>query len=85
VERVPQLRFQRPAREVELALDDAGVRGIETGDLVTLSSNGTSVELRAVINRRLQRGVVRAAEEHVLNLRAGVEVSKAPENREVFR
>ena len=41
-----------------------------------MSSNGTSVELRARVNRRLVAGVVRAAEEHVQGLEAGVEVTK---------
>jgi NADH-quinone oxidoreductase subunit G len=81
VERVPELQFQRPAAEVELAPDDAGVRGIEPGDRVRVSSNGTSIELRARINPDLKTGVVRAAEEHVRDLKGGVEVSKAPGNR----
>jgi len=85
VERVDELQFQRPAPEVELAPDDAALRGIQAGDTVRLSSNGTSVELRATINKALRPGAVRAAEEHVAGLQGGVEASKAPENREVFR
>jgi anaerobic selenocysteine-containing dehydrogenase len=85
VERVDELQFQRPAREVELAPDDAALRGIQAGDTVRLSSNGTSVELRATINKALRPGAVRAAEEHVTGLQGGVEASKAPENREVIR
>jgi predicted molibdopterin-dependent oxidoreductase YjgC len=77
VERVPELQFQRPARELELAPEDASVRGIATGDLVRVSSNGTSVELRARVNARLRAGVVRAAEEHVRPVAEGVEVSRA--------
>ena len=76
VERVPELRFQRPDHVVEVAAEDASVRGIENGDVVRVSSNGTSVELRARVNRRLVAGVVRAAEEHVQGLEAGVEVTK---------
>ena len=53
VERVPELSFQRPEPVVELSAEDASVRGIETGDVVRVSSNGTSVELRARVNRRL--------------------------------
>src|SRR5439155_10317211 len=34
VERVPELQFQRPAPEVELALEDAEARGIATGESV---------------------------------------------------
>jgi len=77
VERVPQLQFQRPAAEIELAAEDASSRGIATGDTVTVSSNGTSVALRARVSRELRRGVVRAAEEHVVDLQPGVEVSRA--------
>jgi NADH-quinone oxidoreductase subunit G len=76
VERVPELQFQRAAAEIELAAEDASARGIESGDPVRVSSNGTSVELRARVNRRLRAGVVRAAEEHVLDLQPGVEVSR---------
>src|SRR5262249_53620560 len=53
VERVPELRFQRPDHVVELSPKDASVRGVENGDVVRVSSNGTSVELRARVNRRL--------------------------------
>jgi anaerobic selenocysteine-containing dehydrogenase len=77
VERVPELQFQRPAAEVELALDDAQRRGIKQGDAVTVRSNGTSVELRARVSRKLRAGVVRVAEEHAGELQRGVEVSKA--------
>jgi len=76
VERVPELAFQRPEPLVELSPEDASVRGIASGDLVRISSNGTSVELRARVNPRLVPGAVRAAEEHVSGLEAGVEVTK---------
>ena len=76
VERVPELRFQRPERVVELAPEDATVRGIGSGDVVRVSSNGTSVELRARVNKRLLAGVVRAASELVAGLQTGVEVTK---------
>ena len=76
VERVPQLEFQRPAAEIELSAEDASSRGIANGDVVRVSSNGTSVELRALVSRRLRRGVARAADEHVGDLQAGVEVSR---------
>jgi NADH-quinone oxidoreductase subunit G len=81
VERVRALQFQRPAAEVELSPEDASVRGIAGGDRVRVSSNGTSVELRAVLDHRLKTGVVRAAEEHVRALRAGVEVTRSSGNR----
>ncbi|HEV3408141.1 MAG TPA: molybdopterin-dependent oxidoreductase [Gaiellaceae bacterium] len=76
VERVPQLEFQRPAPEVELAEADAKARGIATGDAVAVRSNGTTRELRALVNRRLHRGVVRIAEEHAGELEARVDVAK---------
>jgi NADH-quinone oxidoreductase subunit G len=76
VERVPELQFQRPPPEVELATQDARVRGISSGDTVRVSSNGTSVELRARINKKLITGAVRIAEEHAAELTGGVEVSR---------
>jgi NADH-quinone oxidoreductase subunit G len=76
VERVRELQFQRPEREVALARADADRRGIATGDLVTLRSNGTSVELRARIDRKLVDGVARVANEHAADLHLDVEVVK---------
>jgi predicted molibdopterin-dependent oxidoreductase YjgC len=77
VERVDPLAFQRPAPEVEVSAADALIRGLSSGDAVTISSNGTSVELRARINRRLRAGVVRVAGEHAEGLDRRVEVKKA--------
>jgi NADH-quinone oxidoreductase subunit G len=77
VERVPELQFQRPDAAVELSPADAEPRGIADGDLVRVSSNGTSVELRARIDRRLVAGSARVAEEHVRELEGAVEVTKA--------
>lgn len=77
VERVYELEFQRPPAEIELAAADASSRGIASGDLVRVSSNGTSVELRARVSKRLRAGVARAAEEHTTELQAGIEVSRA--------
>ena len=76
VERVSELEFQRPAAAIELSPGDADVRGIEDGQTVRVSSNGTSLELRARVNPRLIAGAVRAAEEHVRGLGHGVEVSR---------
>jgi NADH-quinone oxidoreductase subunit G len=76
VERVHELQFHRPAAEIELAAEDASSRGIASGDPVTVSSNGTSVELRARVSKKLRAGVARAAEEHVGDLQAGIEVSR---------
>ena len=77
VERVPELQFQRPGHEVTLSSADAGRRGIATGDIVTVRSNGTSVELRARVDRKLVEGVARVADEHASDLHADVEVVKA--------
>jgi predicted molibdopterin-dependent oxidoreductase YjgC len=77
VERVPELRFQRPEREVELSTADAERRGIASGDAVLVRSNGTSVELRARVSRSLVEGVARVAAEHAGDLHATVEVVKA--------
>jgi NADH-quinone oxidoreductase subunit G len=77
VERVPELQFQRPAAEVELAQEDAERRQIAAGDVVSVRSNGTSIELRARISRKLAAGTVRVAEEHAGELHRDVEVVKA--------
>jgi len=77
VERVSELQFQRPAAEIELAADDARERGIAAGEPVRVSSNGTSHELRARINRRLRPGAARVAVEHAEGLEEHVEVAKA--------
>jgi predicted molibdopterin-dependent oxidoreductase YjgC len=74
VERTPELQFQRPDAVVELSADDARSRGIRNGATVTVSSNGTSVELRARIARDLEAGVVRIAQDHAADLHATVEV-----------
>jgi NADH-quinone oxidoreductase subunit G len=76
VERVPELRFQRPEREIEISVADARARDVATGDSVLVRSNGTSVELRARVNRKLVEGVVRVAEEHAVDLHPDVEVVK---------
>jgi NADH-quinone oxidoreductase subunit G len=76
VERVPELEFQRPEAEVQLSRPDATDRGIENGDTVTVSHNGTSIELRARVCRGLRDGVVRIAAEHAADLGGRVEVSK---------
>jgi NADH-quinone oxidoreductase subunit G len=76
VERVPELQFLRPDAEVELSPEDAERRGIATGDVVEVRSNGTSVELRARVSRKLLRGVARIADEHAADLHPAVEVVK---------
>jgi predicted molibdopterin-dependent oxidoreductase YjgC len=76
VERVAELQFQRPAAEVELSAEDAQRLGVKRGEPVNVRSNGTSIELRAAVNRRLKPGVVRVAADHAHELHATVEVSK---------
>ena len=77
VDRVPELGFQRPGREVELSPADARTLGIGTGDDVVVRSNGTSVALSARVNRQLIEGVVRVADENAGDLHPTVEVAKA--------
>ena len=74
VDRTPELHFQRAQAEVQLAAEDAKARRIRNGQTVTVSSNGTSVELRARIARDLAPGAVRIAREHAGALHATVEV-----------
>jgi NADH-quinone oxidoreductase subunit G len=76
VERVPELQFQRPAPEIELSPEDAERLGVNRGDPVSVRSNGTSVELRAALNRSLKPGVARVAEDHAGDLHPTVEVTR---------
>jgi NADH-quinone oxidoreductase subunit G len=76
VERVPELQFQRPGPEIEVSPEDAESRGIANGETVTVSHNGTSLQLRARITRALSEGVVRIPGEHAGNLGVRVEVAK---------
>ena len=75
IERIPELQFQRPGAEIELSPDDARKLGVESGSPVQVRSNGTSVELRARVNRKLLAGVARVATEHAQELGTHVEVS----------
>jgi NADH-quinone oxidoreductase subunit G len=75
VERIPELQFQRPAPEIELSAEDADRLGVRSGQPVNVRSNGTSLELRAAVNRRLRAGTARVAEEHARELHGTVEVS----------
>jgi anaerobic selenocysteine-containing dehydrogenase len=76
VDRVDELAFQRPPAELELSAADAARRTIATGDTVVVKSNGTSVELRARVNRKLVEGVARVPDEHAADLHLLVEVVK---------
>ena len=71
-----ELAFQRPPAELELSAADAAKRAIDSGDAVLVRSNGTSVELRARVNRKLIDGVARVADEHAADLHLMVEVVK---------
>ena len=74
---MPELEFQRPAAEVELSRADARAREIRNGDLVTVTQNGTSIELRARVSGRLRAGVVAVPSTHGGALHAGpVEVRR---------
>jgi NADH-quinone oxidoreductase subunit G len=75
VERTPELHFQRPEGEVQIAPADAKARGVRNGATVKVSSNGTSIELRARIARDLAAGTVRVARDHAGDLHATVEVT----------
>jgi len=72
---VPELQFQRPEAEVELAPDDAQRLGISNGQEVTVRSNGTSAALRARLAQDLAPGAARIAEEHAAGLEQRVEIS----------
>jgi NADH dehydrogenase/NADH:ubiquinone oxidoreductase subunit G len=75
VERTPELHFQRPGDEIQIAPADAEARGVRNGATVTVSSNGTSLQLRARITRELAPGIVRIARDHAGDLHATVEVT----------
>jgi len=74
VERTPELQFQRPGGEIQISRQDARSRKIRNGQTVTVSSNGTAVELRARIARDLAAGTVRVADTDAADLHADVEV-----------
>jgi len=76
VDRTPELAFQRPGSEIELARPDARARGIATGDTVTVSSNGTSRTLRARIAKDLPPGMARMPRPEAEGLHELVEVRK---------
>jgi NADH-quinone oxidoreductase subunit G len=80
VERVNELQFQRPAAEVTLNRDDAERQGIRTGDRVTLSHNGTSIDLRARLSRSVRSGVALVAKEHSGGLSGGVQLTRGEVN-----
>jgi NADH-quinone oxidoreductase subunit G len=76
VDRIPELQFQRPGPEVELSPEDAKTHGIASGETITVSHNGTSLQLRARITKSLREGIVRIPAEHAGELGGQVEVGK---------
>jgi NADH dehydrogenase/NADH:ubiquinone oxidoreductase subunit G len=75
VDRTPELQFQKPDAEVQLSPEDAKARGIRNGTTVTVSSNGTSLALRARVARDLRAGVVRIPRDHAGDLHATVDLN----------
>jgi len=74
VERIPELQFQRPQPEVEIATEEAHARGIRNSAEITLRSNGTSVTLRAHLSDELRPGLLRVADEYAGDLQPTVEI-----------
>jgi NADH-quinone oxidoreductase subunit G len=80
VERVPELQFQRPQPEVVLSRAYARTHGIANGDLVSVSTNGTSVELRVRLANDVRDGVALIAEENAQDLHGSVALTLSPRN-----
>jgi NADH-quinone oxidoreductase subunit G len=76
VDRVPELQFQRPPPEVELAPEEAEARKIRNGEPVTVSHVAVTRQLRARINPSVRPGIARIASEHAGELVGFVEVAK---------
>lgn len=53
----PPLKFLQPQQRVELSLADAERLDLKSGDQVTVSRNGTSIQARAAIKERVSEGV----------------------------
>ncbi len=53
----PPLKFLRPHQTVELSIGDAERLGLEHGDEVRVSQNGTGVAARVAVRERVQDGV----------------------------
>ena len=77
VERVSELQFQRPRAEVTLNRAEAERQGIRTGDPVTISQNGTSIELRARLSSSARPNVALVATEHAQGLTGSVRLARA--------
>ena len=72
----PTLRSALQRAASSLARADAQARKIAEGDMVKVSSNGTSVTLRARIARDVPPGAVRIPRDDAVGLHELVEVSK---------
>jgi predicted molibdopterin-dependent oxidoreductase YjgC len=72
---VPELHFQRPAAEIEVSSADAQRLKLVNGQTVNVRSNGTSVELRARVSRRLASGIARVPADHAEGLGTHVEIA----------
>jgi NADH-quinone oxidoreductase subunit G len=77
VERVSELQFQRPRAEVTLNRAEGERQGIRTGDPVTISQNGTSIELRARLSSSARPNVALVAMEHAQGLSGSVRLARA--------
>ena len=75
-EHSPALRFLTPHPRVELAPADAESLGVGSGDVVVVSSNGTSVLAEAALRSAVQPGSIFLVGANGLP-RTGVEVRKA--------
>jgi NADH-quinone oxidoreductase subunit G len=75
-ERNPALRFLAPEQRLELAPVDAERLGVEHGQPVAVSSDGTSVEARVAIRERMRPGagfLIEGTAENNANVLAGAE------------
>jgi len=75
-DRNPALRFLAPEQRLELAPSDAERLGVEHGQAVAVSSNGTSVQALVAIRERMRPGagfLIEGTAENNANLLAGAE------------
>jgi anaerobic selenocysteine-containing dehydrogenase len=77
VERVSELQFQRPRAEIAVARADAHATGVADGDLVRVSANGQSVELRVRLSKTVRPGTARVAYEHAEGLSGRISLAPA--------
>jgi NADH-quinone oxidoreductase subunit G len=53
----PPLKFLQPRQRVELSLTDAERLGLNSGDAVDVSQNGTTVRAQVTVRERIEQGV----------------------------